>query len=403
MEPESVQRFRKYLQIKTVHPTPDYENCAKFLLEQAAEIGLQGRVHELVKGKPIVILTWVGSNPDLKSVILNSHTDVVPIFEEFWDYPAFDAVRIPTGDGDYKIIARGSQDMKIVGSCYLEAIRNLKNAGKQPLRTIHLTFVPDEEINTSAGMQCYVHTEDFKSLNPAFVLDEGIANTGPELYAFYGERKINSVRFTSHGDTGHGSQFIQNTAISRIMNINNALLAFRDEEEKKLISQYGGSSQSTLGNVTTINLNVIGGGVQHNVVPENFSSVFDVRVSPNTDIQKLNAWFQQLADENHADLEFISKEPEICLTDVSKSNKFWCALLDVANNKGLKIIDAIFPAATDSRFIRGVGVQAIGISPLRNLPVLLHDHNEYVTESCFLEGVDFYTDLVLELANVEDH
>lgn len=34
------------------------------------------------------------------------------------------------------------QDMKCVGMQYLEAIRRMKAAGKQLLRTIHITFVP---------------------------------------------------------------------------------------------------------------------------------------------------------------------------------------------------------------------------------------------------------------------
>jgi len=34
------------------------------------------------------------------------------------------------------------QDMKCVGMQYLEAIRRMKAAGKQLLRTIHVTFVP---------------------------------------------------------------------------------------------------------------------------------------------------------------------------------------------------------------------------------------------------------------------
>ncbi|PVU96071.1 hypothetical protein BB561_001418 [Smittium simulii] len=41
MEPAPVTRFRKYLQIKTVQPTPDYAACTEFLIEQAKEIGLE--------------------------------------------------------------------------------------------------------------------------------------------------------------------------------------------------------------------------------------------------------------------------------------------------------------------------------------------------------------------------
>ncbi|PVU99748.1 hypothetical protein BB560_005458, partial [Smittium megazygosporum] len=210
MRPEtpSVARFREYLQIQTVHPKPDYETCREYLKHQAEEIGLEFKSVEYVAGKPVIIMSLPGTNPELPSIILNSHTDVVPVFEccsiwpEFWDYPPFSAERVPDGD-DFKIYARGSQDMKVVGSCYLEAIRNLKAAGKSLSRTLHLTFVPDEEIGGIDGMAYFVKSQDFKDLNAGFALDEGIANVGPELYAFYGERSPNNVKFTARGETGH--------------------------------------------------------------------------------------------------------------------------------------------------------------------------------------------------------
>ena len=35
---------------------------------------------QVVKGYPIVILTWEGTDPKLPSVVLNSHMDVVPVY-----------------------------------------------------------------------------------------------------------------------------------------------------------------------------------------------------------------------------------------------------------------------------------------------------------------------------------
>ena len=34
-------------------------------------------------------------------------------------------------------------------------------------------------------------------------------------------------------------------------------------------------------------------------------------------------------------------------------------------------------------------------------PVLLHDHDEYIEEAVFLRGIDIYTDIVKQLANVK--
>ena len=54
----------------------------KLFLSYAEDLGLPYFTHECVPGKPIMIMTWQGEDPSLSSVILNSHTDVVPVFPE---------------------------------------------------------------------------------------------------------------------------------------------------------------------------------------------------------------------------------------------------------------------------------------------------------------------------------
>jgi aminoacylase len=39
------------------------------------------KVYKVVENKPIVVLTWMGQDPSLPSILLNSHMDVVPVFE----------------------------------------------------------------------------------------------------------------------------------------------------------------------------------------------------------------------------------------------------------------------------------------------------------------------------------
>ena len=42
--------------------------------------------------------------------------------------------------------------MKCVGIQHLEAVRRLKSEGARLRRTVHISFVPDEEIDGEAGM-----------------------------------------------------------------------------------------------------------------------------------------------------------------------------------------------------------------------------------------------------------
>lgn len=74
----------------------------------------------------------------LPSIVLNSHMDVVPVYEEHWTHPPFSA----DIDSEGRIFARGSQDMKSVGMQYLSAINRLKSKAIQLKRTIHVIFVP---------------------------------------------------------------------------------------------------------------------------------------------------------------------------------------------------------------------------------------------------------------------
>lgn len=68
---------------------------------------------------------------------------------------------------------------------------------------------------------------------------------------------------------------------------------------------------------------------------------------------------------------------------------------------GVEVEPEIFPASTDSRFLRELGIPALGFSPMRNTPILLHDHNEYIDERVFLEGIGVYEHLITALASAE--
>lgn len=115
------------------------DECIAFLKRQAQELGLPIEIYyPFDETKPIAVITWQGTNPELPSIVLNSHMDVVPVYEELWTHAPFGAEMDDTG----KIFARGAQDMKSVGMQYLGAIKALKSKGIQLKRTIHVTYVP---------------------------------------------------------------------------------------------------------------------------------------------------------------------------------------------------------------------------------------------------------------------
>lgn len=393
-EHPSVTLFRRYLRIRTVQPEPDYGAAVAFLEERARQLGLGCQKVEVAPGRVVTVLTWPGTNPKLSSLLLNSHTDVVPVAKEYWSHDPFEAVK----DEEGYIYARGAQDMKCVGIQYLEAVRRLKAEGHRFPRTIHMTFVPDEEIGGHQGMELFVQRPEFKALRAGFALDEGLANPTDAFTVFYSERSPWWVRVTSTGKPGHGSRFIEDTAAEKLYKVVGSVLAFREEERQRLQA----NPRLNLGAVTSVNLTKLEGGMAYNVVPATMSAGFDFRVAPDVDLQafeeRLRGWCQ--AAGPGVTFEFVQKWTEPRMTSTDDSDPWWAAFSGVCKDMSLTLEQEIFPAATDSRYLRAVGVPALGFSPMNRTPVLLHDHDERLHEAVFLRGIDIYTRLLPALASV---
>jgi len=394
-ENQAVTNFREYLRIKTVQPDPDYDSSTQFLKRQAKELDLPIKVYKTWDNphREVLVMTWEGTEPNLPSLLLNSHTDVVPVYPEHWKHDAFGAVKDDNGD----IYARGTQDMKSVGIQYLEAIRRLKKSGKQCKRTVHLTFVPDEEIGGKEGMDAFLPSKDFTDLSIGFALDEGLANPTDAFTVFYGERSPWWVAVTAKGKPGHGSRFIEDTAAEKIRRVINSFLDFRAEEEKRLKNH----TEFKLGDVTTVNLTKLQGGIQTNVVPDQFKASFDIRIPPTVDLvsfeDKIKNWCNEAGPDVSYDFEqkFVG-DNMTCITD---GNIWWTAFSEACKHMDMQLETEIFPAATDSRFLRKAGYKCIGFSPMNRTPILLHDHNEFLNEAVFLRGIDVYEGLIPALAN----
>lgn len=51
-----------------------------FIKKQAESLQLPVKVFEISPNKPVVIITWTGTEPEKDSILLNGHMDVVPVF-----------------------------------------------------------------------------------------------------------------------------------------------------------------------------------------------------------------------------------------------------------------------------------------------------------------------------------
>eukprot|EP00041_Stephanoeca_diplocostata_P002454 m.26712 g.26712 ORF g.26712 m.26712 type:complete len:455 (-) comp13377_c0_seq2:2072-3436(-) len=317
---QAVAALRKLLTFRTVsstgHTDGSNHQCVEYLAELCHAAGM---TTETLRGpiadgtKPILVAKWAGSDPSsTPAVLLNSHYDVVPVLTSHWTKPAWDGLR-ETIDGEDRIYGRGAQDMKLVPIQYIVAVSRLSATGVQPKQDVYLTFVPDEEVGGS-GMSWFIQCDFYKKhmegkLGCAF--DEGLANTEDAFTVFYGERTPWWVIVDANGPTGHGSRFIKGTATHALHAFTQRALAFRKEQEAKLLppkSAEGGCDHAKhhkLGDVTTVNLTMQRAGVSMdggatyaiNVIPTEASAGFDVRVPVTMPHAELEATFTRWCRE----------------------------------------------------------------------------------------------------------
>ncbi|GAB2267560.1 hypothetical protein Dimus_002540 [Dionaea muscipula] len=395
-----ISRFQQYLRIDTAQPNPSYYEAADFIISQAKSLSLEHQTLEFVPGKPLVLLKWPGKIPSLPSILLNSHTDVVPVESHKWAHPPFDAHIDSAGN----IYARGSQDMKCVGLQYLEAIRKLKRSGFEPTRSVYLSFVPDEEIGGHDGAGKFSESDVFGKLNVGIVLDEGLASMNKNYRVFYGERSPWWMVIKARGDPGHGARLYDNSAMENLLKSIESIRRFRASQFDMLKA-----GLKDEGDVVSVNMVFLKAGTPSptgfvmNLQPSEAEAGFDVRVPPTANPDALE---KRMSEEwapaaRNMTFEFKHKVPVFdksgnpAVTAADDSNPWFILLEEAVKKAGGRLEKPeIFPASTDMRYFRQLGLPALGFSPMANTPVLLHDHNEFLNQDEYLKGVDVYVSII---------
>eukprot|EP00271_Cylindrocystis_brebissonii_P013014 TRINITY_DN32558_c0_g1_i1.p1 TRINITY_DN32558_c0_g1~~TRINITY_DN32558_c0_g1_i1.p1 ORF type:complete len:454 (-),score=69.44 TRINITY_DN32558_c0_g1_i1:1016-2377(-) len=401
----AIARFRAYLHIATVHPVPDYVPVTQFLLNEGRDLGLQKEALEFVQKKPVILLTWPGSDPLLPSVQFNSHVDVVPAEEKKWKHKPFSAYKDENGD----IYARGSQDMKCVGMQYLEAVRVLKASGFTPLRTIHITFVPDEEIGGHDGAEKFVASARFQELNVGLLFDEGLASPTSQYRAFYGEKCTWWLTIKAEGAPGHGSKNFDGSASENLLKSLDVIYKFRAAQFDLVKAGLIQDGEAISVNVAFLKAGTpTPTGFVMNLQPSEASAGLDIRMPPLADEKAME---RRIAEEwapaaRNMSYKWVQKVPTLnkfgkpAVSPYGSSSPWW-PLLEAAVIKAGKSLAApeVFPAATDARYYRQHGIPAIGFSPMSNTPILLHDHNEFLNEREYLDGIAVYVEIFKAIAS----
>ncbi|KAL8478235.1 hypothetical protein ACS0TY_030219 [Phlomoides rotata] len=332
-----ISRFQEYLRINTAQPKPSYYEASNFITSQAKALSL-----------------------------------------------------------DYQIL---EFDMKCVGLQYLEAIRKLQAPGFRPLRTVYLSFLPDEEIGGHDGVEKFSVSDIFKSMNVGIVLDEGLASPTEKYRVFYGERGPWWLVIKATCAPGHGAKLYDNTAMENLLKSIESISRFRASQFD--LTKSGLKAE---GEVISVNMVFLKAGTPSstgfvmNLQPSEAEAGFDGdslerRIAEEWAPVTRNMTFQLGQFKQRAPRHDKYGNPLVTTAD--SSNPWWGLLEEAIKNAGGKLEKPeIFPAATDSRYFRECGLPAIDFSPMVNTPILLHDHNEFLNKVEYLRGIEMYESII---------
>ena len=164
-----------------------------------------------------LLFHWKGREEGDPAVLM-AHYDVVPVEEENWEKPPFEAI-IENG----VLWGRGALDTKVTFNGIMSAAENLIKQGFTPKNDIYFAFSGGEEVN---GMGA-VHIVDWfkeQGIEPSMVVDEGgavVENIFPgvsEPCALIGiaEKGMLNLQYDISSNGGHASAPKPHTPVGRL-------------------------------------------------------------------------------------------------------------------------------------------------------------------------------------------
>lgn len=365
---------QNYIQINTAQPNPNYTKALRLLSDYAQQDNFIYQEIALASGKTAAVITVKGSNETLPALMLNHHMDVVPA-------PNSDEWITPPFAGEIKnnvLIGRGAQDMKGIAAVHYFALKSVINSNFEPLRTVHIIAVPDEEIGGFTGTKELLETEAFKKLNIGYVLDEGHASGSPNILELkVTERKPVMIRITGTGALAHGSHLQCFNVVHELIDFLHEVSTIHKQQQERAHLQPAGLLTSY--NITSLTAGCVQeqGCAGINIVPAQAVATVDIRVSPQEKKLYIKQKLKQLL-QNYPHLACTieaeaQEEPE---THAYQS-PFYRALERTIETFGLQAHPHYFEGATDLRYYLDRGILGIGITPF-TIKDNIHGTNESV-------------------------
>ena len=338
---ELLDLLRQMIEIDTCYPPGSSKVFGKFVTSYLKNSGLQIKSYGVDKEKiNICASNYQGSK---KSIVFNSHIDTVRPISSEWKTNPFD-LKV---EKNYSY-GLGAVNCKGSAAVHLYLAKNFKRLFPNIKENIDFTFVTDEE---NLGPDGTKYLRKIKAIKPHTLILGAPTNNNVIME----ERGVFWLEIEVFGKTAHAGEPHKGiNAIEKSAKIINKL----NNEFKKDLKKYNVGNQRS-----TINVGIVSGGENVNVVPYKTKIVIDRRITHKENVKKAFNEIKSfiLKIDKSAKIKFItgtnpfkSNKSNIYLKELSKSKH-------LITGKKLEFLSSI--GVSDGRYFADDNINIINIGP----------------------------------------
>lgn len=381
-------------------------------------------------GDRALLFKWEGKNHNEPSVLM-AHYDVVPVNEEMWDKPPFEAIL-----EDGVIWGRGTLDTKVTFNGVLFSADSLIAKGFIPENDIYFAFSGGEEVNGMGAVNIVDYFEQ-NGITPALVVDEGgavVEGVFPGVSAPCGligiaEKGMMDVEYSCKSAGGHASAPKPHTPVGELsaaccnmennpfkMHLTKPVAEMFDTLGRHsnflyrmifanlwafsgvldLICKKSGGELNALMR-TTVAFTQMNGSSASNVIPPKASMVSNMRLNPQDNIDSALEYIRKTVNNEKIEVNLLHgmNPSRISETDCEAYSKVASAV--ASTWKGTIVSPYLMVQCSDSRHYGRISDRVYRFSAMdltSEERATIHGNNERIRVSTALKAVEFYIRLI---------
>lgn len=378
-----------------------------------------------------LLFKWKGKN-DGDPAVLMAHFDVVPVNEDMWEKPPFEAVL-----EDGVLWGRGTLDTKVTFGGVLSAAEHLIEQGFVPENDIYFAFSGGEEVNGNGAVNMVNYFEE-KGITPSMVVDEGgavVENVFPGVKVPCGligiaEKGMMNVEYSAKSAGGHASAPKPHTPVGILAKacckveanpfkyhitppvaklfdtlgrhstfvfkiVFSNLWLFKGLIDTFLCKKSGGEINALMR--TTVAFTQMEGSSAPNVIPPKASMVSNMRLNPMDNIDSAMEYLRKTVNDDTVEIKLLHgmNPSRISRTDCEGYNKVASAV--ASTWRGCIVSPYLMVQCSDSRHWGRISDKVYRFSAMdltAEERATIHGNNERIRVDCACRAVEFYIRLM---------